>query len=347
MLSLECGVLGEVPRGAKGCRKVLEGAEGAEGCRKVLKRMPPEVLSASGSALRIPHSALLAATFVLVLSPPLAAQPVRPPLVGVDHVAFRISNTAAAQRFYGDLLGYPVVTPREAAAPLVVRINARQGLVLEPGLQPDQDDRLSHIAFATSDLAALKAYLESKGVVVHGPARQSCGRQGLRTRDPDGNAVEFVQEDAIVADTAVSGINRPGGPLSTRLYHTGAAIRDEARAHTFYRDVLGMEETWRGGATPERISWVNMRVPDGTDYLEYMLNDKPPTRQQLGSQHHACLLVADIQAAWEVVRARTPPDKRGGLQKPRIGRNNKWQLNLFDPDGTRVELMEPFPTRTQ
>ena len=42
---------------------------------------------------------------------------------------------------------------------------------------------------------------------------------------------------------------------------------------------------------PARTSWVNMRVPDGTDYVEYMLNDKPPTRQQLGSQHHACLLV--------------------------------------------------------
>ena len=291
----------------------------------------------------------VALLWLAVLSPWSAtAQPARPSIVGVDHVAFRISNAAAAQGFYGDLLGHPVVTPRDASAPLVVRINARQALVLEPGLQPDQDDRLSHIALATSDLTAMKTYLESKGVAVEGPARQSCGRQGLRTRDPDGNAIEFVQEDAIVAsDTVGSGFGRTGVPLSTRLYHTGAAIRDEARAHTFYRDVLAMEETWRGGATPDRISWVNMRVPDGTDYIEYMLNDKPPTRQQLGSQHHACLLVPDIQAEWEVVRARTPADKRGALQKPRIGRNNKWQLNLFDPDGTRVELMEPFPTRTQ
>ena len=149
-----------------------------------------------------------------VLGPPtLAAQPARPPLVGVDHVAFRISNTAAAQGFYGDLLGYPVVTPREASAPLVVRISSRQALVLEPGLQPDQDDRLSHIGFATSDLAAMKGYLEAKGVAVEGPARQSCGRQGLRTRDPDGNVVEFVQEDALVAAPPTS----PRQPLATRL----------------------------------------------------------------------------------------------------------------------------------
>jgi hypothetical protein len=25
---------------------------------------------------------------------------------------------------------------------------------------------------------------------------------------------------------------------------------------------------------------------------------------------------------------------------PRIGRDGKWQLNLFDPDGTRTEVME-------
>ena len=285
---------------------------------------------------------VVVSAFIALTAAPSAVQPARPPLVGVDHVAFRISDTGAAREFYGELLGYPVVTPRDPAEPLIARISTRQTLVLEPGLPPEQDDRLSHIAFATSDLAAMKVYLDARAVTVEGPARQRCGRQALRTKDPDGNTVEFVQEEVVVATPPASA--RP--PLSTRLYHTGAAVRDEARAHAFYRDVLGMEETWRGGATPARVQWVNMRVPDGTDYLEYMLNDAPPTRQQLGSQHHACLLVPDIQAAWEVVRSRTPAARRGELQKPRIGRNNKWQLNLFDRDGTRVELMEPHPTRT-
>jgi len=270
-----------------------------------------------------------------------AQAPERPALVGLDHVAFKISDTAASGAFYGELLGYPVVQPRMAGAPLLVRVSRRQTIVLEPGLTPDVDDRLSHVAFATSDLPALQAYLASKQVAVEGPAGHSCGRVGLRAKDPDGNIIEFVQEDVIVAAPAAS----PYTPLSSRLYHTGVAIRNEARAHTFYKDVLGFEEIWRGGADPARTSWVNMRLPDSTDYVEYMLNDAPPTRQQLGSQHHAALLVPDMQAAWEAVRARTPAAARGALQKPRIGRNNKWQLNLFDKDGTRVELMEPWPTR--
>jgi lactoylglutathione lyase len=269
-----------------------------------------------------------------------AQAPVRPLLVGIDHVAFRISDTAAANTFYGELLGYPVVQPRMVGAPLQVRVSRRQTIVLEPGLTPEVDDRLSHIAFATSDLPALQAYL-ARHIAIGEPASRTCGRVGLRTKDPDGNVIEFVQEDVIVAGPPAS----PYVPLSTRIYHAGVAVRDEARAHAFYKDVLGFEEIWRGGADPARTSWVNMRLPDSTDYVEYMLNDAPPTRQQLGSQHHAALLVPDMQAAWEAVRARTPAAARGSLQRPRIGRNNKWQLNLFDKDGTRVELMEPWPTR--
>jgi len=32
-------------------------------------------------------------------------------------------------------------------------------------------------------------------------------------------------------------------------------------------------------------------------------------------------------------------------EKPQIGRDGKWQLNLYDPNQTRVELMEPRPVR--
>jgi lactoylglutathione lyase len=28
---------------------------------------------------------------------------------------------------------------------------------------------------------------------------------------------------------------------------------------------------------------------------------------------------------------------------PKIGVDNKWQCNLYDPDGTRLELMDPNP----
>ena len=39
-------------------------------------------------------------------------------------------------------------------------------------------------------------------------------------------------------------------------------------------------------------------------------------------------------------------EQRGSKpEQPTIGRDGKWQLNLYDPDLTRVELMEFKPVR--
>jgi hypothetical protein len=47
-----------------------------------------------------------------------------------------------------------------------------------------------------------------------------------------------------------------------------------------------------------------MKVPDGTDYVEYMLVTGKVDRKQLGTLHHAALLVPDMQQALETLRER-------------------------------------------
>ena len=107
------------------------------------------------------------------------------------------------------------------------------------------------------------------------------------------------------------------GALSKRILHAGLTVKDAAAADRFYKDALGFSETWRGGRPDGTINWINMRVPDGTDYLEYMLYpDAPPTRRQLGSAHHVALLVPDIQQALETVRARTRPRRSEPPRQP-------------------------------
>ena len=266
----------------------------------------------------------------------VSAEAHRPPLTGIDHVVFRTSDAAAARRFYGDLLGLP--SPLDRRGPtLMFRVNARQTVFVEPGLPADTDERLRHIAFATPDLDALAAFLREKGITFDGPTPQApCGKNGLRVVDPGGHTIEFVQEATIVAGAAT------GRALSSRLLHAGVTVHSEIAENAFYRDTLGMTEIWRGGFAPDKTNWVNLRLPESADYLEYMLRDAPSTRRQLGVDHHICLVVPDIQAAWEQVRARTPESDRAKLAPPQIGRNDKWQINLYDPDGTRVELMEPY-----
>ena len=277
----------------------------------------------------------------------------RPPLVGIDHVVFRTSDATGASAFYSELLGLtgawagmvPGIKAGERRPSgdertwLEFTVNGRQRVLVEPGLPAGIDERLDHIAFATSDLGAFGIYLRERGVKADGPAEYSpCLRPALRVQDPEGHLIEFVQEVGVVA----AAFPNPDRALSSRLLHAGVTVHDEASANGFYHDVLGMDEIWRGGSEPSKTSWVNMRLPDGTDYVEYMLRDAPSSRRQLGVDHHICLRVPDIQAAWELVRQRTPAERRATLEAPRIGRNQKWQLNLYDPDGTRVELMEPY-----
>lgn len=281
--------------------------------------------------------ALLIAVAVLLSG--AQAAPTRPLVTGIAHVAFRVTDAAAARQFYGKTLGLAEGTAARHGRPVYL-VGHRQHVLVEPGLPSGEEERLSHIAFETVDVKAMAAYLTSRGVRALESA-DGCDDAAIRVKDPDGNTIEFVE----VKWPPAGRRTQSGTALSTRLLHAGAVIRNEAAAHAFYRDTLGFSEIWRGGRTEGVTSWVNMRVPDGTDYLEYMLVTEPPDRRQRGVLHHICLVVPDIQSAWETVVTRTEASARSRLSTPNVGRNNRWQLNLYDPDGTRTELMEPFTIR--
>lgn len=74
-----------------------------------------------------------------------------------------------------------------------------------------------------------------------------------------------------------------------------------------------------------------------------MLDDAMPGANARGTQHHICLEIPDIEATLKSFKARPA---RQGYTRPleiRTGNNRRQQLNVFDPDGTRTEFMEPNP----
>src|SRR6185436_6687698 len=91
----------------------------------------------------------------------------------------------------------------------------------------------------------------------------------------------------------------------------------------------------------QRLDWVNMRVPDGDDYIEFMLYDKLPAPNQRGVQHHIALEVPNMAQALAHLDNKAARKSYTQPLEVRTGTNRRRQLNLFDPDGTRVELMEP------
>jgi catechol 2,3-dioxygenase-like lactoylglutathione lyase family enzyme len=276
--------------------------------------------------------------------------PPRPPILGIAHIAFQVSDLKKAREFYGELLGYEepfhIFNQDNSLALTYFKVNERQYIEIFPGLPPDRDERLLHIALETTDLEAMRLYLQAKVVKV--PEQVNTGRDGninMTIHDPDGHRVEFVQYRPGSLHTRAKGRYVGAARISDRILHVGITIADTAKADAFYQDILGFSEIWRGGPTDNELRWINMRVPEGVDYIEYMLVKEPPNRQQLGSLHHVALMIPDMQKASEILRERAARLNSFTIRAPNLGRNRRWQLNLFDPDGSRAELMEPFPIK--
>src|SRR5437879_3346636 len=87
----------------------------------------------------------------------------RPPIVGIAHIAFQVSDLAKARAFYGELLGYEepfrIINDDGTLLLTYFKVNDRQFIEIFPDLPPEQDDRLSHIALETTDIEALRGYL--------------------------------------------------------------------------------------------------------------------------------------------------------------------------------------------
>ena len=72
--------------------------------------------------------------------------------------------------------------------------------------------------------------------------------------------------------------------------------------YKFYTDVLGFKEFWRGSADGKTLSYVNLRVPDGTDYVEFMLMQEAPPPTKRGGAHHLCLGFPAFRMRWPNLR---------------------------------------------
>lgn len=258
------------------------------------------------------------------------------PVAGLAYVRYKVSDVEKARAFYSGILGYDAAF--ESPAVVSFQINERQFVEVAPGLGPDEEERLDHVAFEVTDLYTLRVELNRRGIPVTMPQTTPEGNRAVQLTDPDGHRIVFVQYMPGSLHRKAAGQPLSAKRISTHLLHTGVSVAHEARGLAFWRDKLGFTEIWRGGPEGQPVRYINLKTPGSRgDYIELMLHDQPPTRRQLGSMHHICLEVSSIQPAREEVVKRGAPQNT----QARVGRNRRWQLNLFDPDGTRTELMEP------
>ena len=297
----------------------------------------------------------LAFWMVLVISTGLSAQqnaPIRPKITGIDHVDFYTTSPELNQKLYFNVLGLQSSsgssTPMEPAQIQCFWVG-RQWVGYSPAPDPKSTNRLDHVAFGTENVEALRTYLSSKGVAVPDTVTPSDqGFQSFVVKDPEGHPIEFVERNRMHFRV---GLDRPGlkdgteergDPVSRRLIHAGFVVHDRAAEDRFFKEILGFRPYWHGGMVPDRTDWVAMQVPDGTDWIEYMLNVKPnPDQHTLGVMNHISLGVKDMNTAQ--MKLESHGWKPHGDEHSQIGRDGKLQLNVFDPDQTRIELMEFTP----
>jgi lactoylglutathione lyase len=295
--------------------------------------------------------ALIAAAILFTTASSLFAQssaPQRPRITGISHVGYFVSDLPKAMGFWHDLLGYDEAYDLKKPGTDQVRIafikiNDRQHVELFTDTPTAPPNMMSHLCFTVDDIEQMRAYLRSKGFDVKpgNGGKTRTGDYAFEIKDPDGTLVEFVQTLPTGMEAQAAGKFMPDTRIAPSIYHLGFLVGNTPKSLAFYEDILGFKETWRGGRDPKILSWINLRVPDGTDYIELMLYSKLPAT--FGTQNHTSLVVPDIRKAVADLEARPGYKNYLTYQKPleiRVGVNGKRQVNLYDPDGTRVELME-------
>ena len=269
----------------------------------------------------------------------------RPKITGVSHLAVYTSDAAATDHYYTAILGAEKMgDPENPKGVRYIFATApwEQFIEVLP-LPPNSGvNRLDHVAFNTTDAEGMRKYLAAKGWKTPSSVSQSkSAERRFTVLDPESNKIEFVE--------AGPRMQTPGPPknaIGHHIIHVGFLVHSREAEDKFYRDLLGFRPYWYGGMQDNKIDWVSQQVPDGRDWLEYMVSGGPGTgipasmsQQTLGVLDHFAIGEVSVPDAYKKLVAENRLGNGRHDQAPKIGKDGKYQFNMYDPDGIRAELM--------
>lgn len=276
----------------------------------------------------------------------LAAE--RPAIVGIANFVVKTDNLDEVRKFYNGVLGYDeVFRHKRAGVPAdiaVFKVNDKQYIEVTQTLGNEADDKMIQIGFETKDARKLRDYLAEKGVTV--PAKvgkDPDGNYSFVVKDPEGHSIEFVEYLKGSVHAKHYGKAMSDKRISDHMLHVGVHVKSPDAQNKFYQDILGFRFQWKGGGGPQddKIDWMSYMVPDGNNWIEYMIWRETPTPQQLGVWHHVCVGTMDIQGLYKTVVSRGYTPRR----EPNIARDGRWLLQLYDKHNTRTEVMIRKPVQ--
>jgi len=266
--------------------------------------------------------------------------------MGISHIAIYTSNPAATEHFYTVTVGALKAADPENPQGVKYMVGDKQWIEVLP-LPPNVGiNRLDHVAFTTWSAEGTRKYLHAKGWAV--PDKVTKGADSslwFEVLDPEGNKVQFLQPPVFAQVKAPNVIGH-------HIIHVGFLVHDRAKEDTFYRALLGFIPYWYGGMQDDKVDWVSQQVPDGHDWLEYMMNGAPSdkgipatmSQHQLGVMDHFSIGENSVDTAFATLKQGGRLEGVKADPSTKIGKDGKGQFNMYDPDEVRVELMNLHAT---
>jgi catechol 2,3-dioxygenase-like lactoylglutathione lyase family enzyme len=287
---------------------------------------------------------VLLAAFSLYELPAMASQL---PLLGLARVSIRVSDLEQARAFYTGVAGfeeaYDAKDAHGSVAAAYFKIDDDQFLEIIPGLKPDDVRPMVGFAIRTNKLEALRKMLAADGLKPGKIEVDADGSRGFKLTSLPGqnlDYVEFVQYGPKSLAERTKGKYLGANRLSDHLEHVGVATTDFDTACNFYVKTLGFHESYRrvvNDRSHAALDHIQMPGPSADTVELFYPSAGPLKRSRAASMAHFALTVPDEQAVVAAAHLREPGVHLG---VPGYGMDNRWNFNLFDPDGTRVEFMQ-------
>jgi catechol 2,3-dioxygenase-like lactoylglutathione lyase family enzyme len=238
-------------------------------------------------------------------------------IIGIAHIAFRVSDLNRETAFLGKL-GYEeafTLTYGGKITEVFIKINDRQFIELYPRTDPSQPFGFMHVCYEAGDLNALQRYYDSEGLKPSPVRKAAAGNLISSFNDPEGRITEFTQYMPGSRHTLDKGMHLGERRVSTELLGFELPVRDGAAEKEFYTD-LGFEaETVNGN--------VRLSAP-GAPNLHIELHPARP-----GSLPQLLFPVPDARRAADEL-------KDAGVEADR----DKKLLFVHDPDGNIFVFLE-------
>jgi catechol 2,3-dioxygenase-like lactoylglutathione lyase family enzyme len=282
-----------------------------------------------------PRRSILGLAALLLLRG-LGAQPAPVGISGLSGVTLLTADVSRLRHFYGDGAGFAEVTGDKGRVRF--RIGETQCLEFDVVSDTAWPRRLQHVTLEARSLESVCQALHDRGVATGWVARDSPDR-ALQFEDPAGNVIQVKEPGTLpVADRTHA--------FSSHLQHVGMAVARarEAAAIAFYRDTLGLPESFRMSGADGRLDLVKFRLPGpGGELIELIFCDPPLNKWAAGAIDHVNFEVADIDDAYRALHLGGLTSLFRGL--PKVNGERLWAIDIFDPELTRVEIQVIPPAK--